>query len=169
MLIYCIRWKGRSTTQLQDHIGSFVQGGTIKIDLQQALHVHVSAQAVRNGLCEGGVWGSYDHKWDLCSRFSTVQPEWHCSREPLLTSACCILQHDQFGGGSVTAQDKILRPAHVRTYVCAPGLAFCGWCESGWWWRHWCYWLTRPSRDQTSTSIVTSTTATATNFTIDCS
>lgn len=55
MLIYCIRWKGRSTTQLQDHIGSFVQGGTIKIDLQQALHVHVSAQTVRNGLCEGGM------------------------------------------------------------------------------------------------------------------
>lgn len=63
--------------------------------------------------CEG-VWGPYDHKRDLCSRFSTVRLTGIAAGSYTSpTSACCSLQHDRFGGWSVMVQDKILRPVYM--------------------------------------------------------
>lgn len=91
-------------------------GRNRKKDLQQAPDVHVSAQTVRNGLCEEG-YGALTTWSGTCAHTSALRRLALQKAATSLTFACCILQHDQFEGGSLTHPG--LEP-QTRTcpYVC---------------------------------------------------
>lgn len=66
---------------------------------------------------ENGLWGGIRPPRPHVGPALTLQ---HCAAwlalqqaATSLTSACCTVQHDQFGGGSGTVQDKVLGPVHM--------------------------------------------------------